>query len=851
MRNRLVVIRNRFGKAGYSITMVKKIVCLTLLGVILTTACAARTDDSQQEIILSFAVPEADAFFYNPLINSFKEEYPHLTVQLTAFGSTADGVLSLAESADVVLLENINPATQPGFLNLDPLFEGDSALTDADFWPGLVRGCSASNGQRYGLPIDVSPFFVYYDRDIFDQNNLPYPQSDWTYQQFQSLVQQISQVTDGQGIYAFMDNFYHPLLEPLVAGYGANDGDPISEALYADIDWYLIQAEAGTILPFISGNHDQPDKINLIRSGKIAMWIDTLDHQVVEYSTKNFGRVPFPGLTAGENYSPVNFTCAAISAGSRFPKESWLWLKYLAGAGIPADQGRIKIPANKNLAANSLGSEFFPEEIREEMQVVLNHLFVIPVQDDVFQTVMSALYSALLEDQDFRETLRNSWEARDGVAQVSPTVPVVVVNTPIPTPASDISRIRFMANWGTNEFLHQDLQNRIAAFEDTHPFISIQYPDQFNHGGSEDLIQTFALNFDCFVYYDSNWGAYPAGDLLDLTPFIIHEGAGFEEDFPAYLVDLFTVDGKVYALPADVSPTLILFNTDLLSQNGLPLPAGDWTITDLINLASGVTAPSAVDPVYGFTMNFDVLLHTQDISWLTTDTEIPTARLNSPEMIRAVNWIKDLYDQGIYLPSDWAYWAGTGNYLKLENLINQGKIGFWTGYDDGQKFTAALGYQKFPHTVNHAPMGFPVSTLGYYISAHAQNPQACWEWIKDQSGLPSVFGGVSPRFSVLQSEQAAGELGEELVPLLSDVLRGYDENDQPQRTNVYSIPYSQMLSEAIVAVLNGQAVDPVFYEAQQKADQYYACVFQTGTNAVDPNRIYAEVVLPCVQRISD
>ncbi len=60
-------------------------------------------------------------------------------------------------------------------------------------------------------------------------------------------------------------------------------------------------------------------------------------------------------------------------------------------------------------------------------------------------------------------------------------------------------------------------------------------------------------------------------------------------DFPAGERDVFTIDGKVFGVPALVDNLAVVYNKDLFAAKGLAEPQPDWTWDELVADAKALT----------------------------------------------------------------------------------------------------------------------------------------------------------------------------------------------------------------------------------------------------------------------
>ena len=64
------------------------------------------------------------------------------------------------------------------------------------------------NGKQYGLPNDINGTAIYYNKKLFDEANLPYPEAGWTYDDMKELAQKL---TKGAVRIRFMGFLYQPI----------------------------------------------------------------------------------------------------------------------------------------------------------------------------------------------------------------------------------------------------------------------------------------------------------------------------------------------------------------------------------------------------------------------------------------------------------------------------------------------------------------------------------------------------------------------------------------------------------------------------------------------------------------
>ena len=66
------------------------------------------------------------------------------------------------------------------------------------YWPQAVDGCKYK-GKLYGLPRDISNVILYYNKDLFDEAGVAYPNENWTWDDFLKAAQALTKDKDGDG----------------------------------------------------------------------------------------------------------------------------------------------------------------------------------------------------------------------------------------------------------------------------------------------------------------------------------------------------------------------------------------------------------------------------------------------------------------------------------------------------------------------------------------------------------------------------------------------------------------------------------------------------------------------------
>ncbi len=81
---------------------------------------------------------------------------------------------------------------------LDPFIKRDN-WDIWDFYPESIKGWGEYKGLIYTIPGDVDVEAMYYNKKIFDQAGIPYPDWTWDYNKYLEVAKKLTKDTDGDG----------------------------------------------------------------------------------------------------------------------------------------------------------------------------------------------------------------------------------------------------------------------------------------------------------------------------------------------------------------------------------------------------------------------------------------------------------------------------------------------------------------------------------------------------------------------------------------------------------------------------------------------------------------------------
>lgn len=302
---------------------------------------------------------------YRQLAEQFHQEHPEISVEvkmadLMGGVTTLDG---MAKSADCF-------EWFPGFeeakyreaiLSLQPFLDAAPSFKAGDFYPQALE-LFTWEGQVLGLPSDISPLIIEYNKDLFDAARVSLPTADWSWDDFLAAAVALTKGEGKAKQYGFVAEVYEIndlvlITERLGAKLIDMDADPPAlsfddPATIAAMRWYAGLTTEHEVKPvfltdlskLLGASAMTLEREEVINSGRAAMWTSASTTAAVmgERTGLNIGAAPFPGRPDGS--SAASFLTVSgyfISAQTQQRQACWQWITFLTGepavvSGLPA-----------------------------------------------------------------------------------------------------------------------------------------------------------------------------------------------------------------------------------------------------------------------------------------------------------------------------------------------------------------------------------------------------------------------------------------------------------------------------------------------------------------------------------
>lgn len=310
-----------------------------------------RAQDTVQISMSVWGMPWENKLYTQILIPQFEEKYPGIKVKFYHFdmyNPKLDTLFAGGELPDVIRVElgHVPRQIVKGMLlPLDEYIAGPDKVDKNDFIP-VCWNAATWEDKLYALPQDINFRGLFYNKDLFNEAGLEYPNYEWTWDDLLKVSKKFAKPE--QGMFAIAPWWHHHefhLLFTRAGGRFYDDQGTVAQInspaglLVMDflrkitVEFHL--APSTTERAGIG-----PDK--LFEMGMSAMLIDGMWRPpsiATNAPDLDFAVIPFPKVRKNyEGIYEINHLCLfGVTTQSKHPKEAYLLARDLTGteAGVP------------------------------------------------------------------------------------------------------------------------------------------------------------------------------------------------------------------------------------------------------------------------------------------------------------------------------------------------------------------------------------------------------------------------------------------------------------------------------------------------------------------------------------
>ena len=222
------------------------------------------------------------------------------------------------------------------------------------------------------------------------------------------------------------------------------------------------------------------------------------------------------------------------------------------------------------------------------------------------------------------------------------------------------------------------------------------------------------------------------GILLDLTDQIAKSEVIKLENYYADIVNLYSYDGKHYAIPKDIDTIGLWYNKTYFDEAGLDYPDESWTWETLREAAKKLTREDG--SVYGYAINtsnnqdsYYNLIYSYGGSVISDDKK--TSKMDDPKTIEAMKVVEGMIQDGSV--PDLQTLSENGTQVLFESgkvaMVTQGS---WMvpAFRDNEYTAANCDVAVLPSGPESRVSIY--NGLGWAADANGKNPDAAWSLIE-------------------------------------------------------------------------------------------------------------------------
>ena len=361
------------------------------------------------------------------LADKFQQANPNVavTVESAAFAQFWEKMQAMAAAKNMPDVFWMSSGYVKDYARLGAILNVEDYVAKLDksqFFPsafGVLRA-PTFQGDMYAFPWAVVTCISFYNKRIFDEAGVSYPDNDWTWDQLRSTAKKLSLDKDGDGAYdqwGYWVKGRYTHMYPFVYNNGVPAG-PISA------DFKAFQCASGkgrdgiklladmVVVDKSSPTPAQTKGVSkFFTTGNIAMctegsWRIDSYRSGLDDPFGIFLTPKGPG-SPGKHVVYGWADAMSISAYTKHPDAAWDWMMYMSGPGRPIDSilgGKIPIWKANATSETWLEKDMLPENkqlVLDSVDLIGEQVTMAPLYDEWNSAVQSDFEKIILGEGDF------------------------------------------------------------------------------------------------------------------------------------------------------------------------------------------------------------------------------------------------------------------------------------------------------------------------------------------------------------------------------------------------------------------------------------------------------------------
>lgn len=314
-----------------------------IFSVLFLFGCSAKQQDSKTTLtyLTMESLPE-QRWALKQLVKKFEEKNPDIRVKVE-YSSAGFQKLKIriagGEAPDVFYYTTDRMPSlvyRNALLDMTPFVENDPDVDLKNYFPETVRS-SQIDGKLYLFPFHFSTDLLFYNRDLFDAVEVPYPTVDWSWDDFLQTAKKLTRVENKRVV-------QYGTLQPrtllMVRSFGGECFDSgLNKVLIESPQTkkalsYLVDLESKHNVAPSPGqikDIEKEDGLDLFSTGKVAMFVGRtyMVSELSKISRFSWDVAPVP--KGKKRYSRLAVGGNCISKTTKNPEAAWKFVKFYSG----------------------------------------------------------------------------------------------------------------------------------------------------------------------------------------------------------------------------------------------------------------------------------------------------------------------------------------------------------------------------------------------------------------------------------------------------------------------------------------------------------------------------------------
>ena len=325
--------------------------------------------------------------------------------------------IDLMGGSTVDVVETLGPKDYSRQVSAGFFMPLNEAVEEAGIDPYSIYGANLpveDDGNYYALPFKQEMYCVFYNKAIFDEAGVPYPEGPWTWDEYVEIAQKLTDKK--KGVYGSFMNadlpwMYMPAQQLAVPFYkedgSCNFDDPVFKE-YAE--WFKYISNDLGVQPSVAELEAENANWNYyaLEGYRLAMfpqgnWFTRLLNSQEDYPKDwNYGVAPLPSAGEGGNNNLVSLGYVAINKNAAHPEEALTYALWIAEnqwkyeGGIPAFATMSE--EDQQLAFGSIAEASHGQVTVDDLYQNLINTGLGSVSSDIVGTAAAEYYNIVKEE---------------------------------------------------------------------------------------------------------------------------------------------------------------------------------------------------------------------------------------------------------------------------------------------------------------------------------------------------------------------------------------------------------------------------------------------------------------------